>query len=84
MATGEFTLRDPGTHYVGDDETFMARLKTIPTKREDEDAANRYLKKLLTDQITPIRDLREPPEKDLQPIYAAYTKRVMSKLKNRK
>ena len=46
MATGDYTARiEPGAHYVGDDETFMARLNTIPTETDEEDAANRYLKK---------------------------------------
>lgn len=46
MATGDYTAKvEPGAHYVGDDETFMARLNTIPTERDEEDAANRYLKK---------------------------------------
>ena len=83
MATGDYTSEiDPGTHYVGDDETFMARLQTIPTKREEEEAANRYLKKTFNrpdhshtgfkgttgDRLAADRD-------------AAYMKKLMAKLK---
>lgn len=85
MATGEFTSEiAPGTHYVGDDETFMARLKTIPTEREEEDAANRYLKKTFNrpdHSHTGFKGTtgeRLAADRD-----AAYMKKIMSKLKNR-
>jgi len=46
MNTGEYISKmDPGTHYVGDDETFVALVQKIPTETEQEAAATAYLKR---------------------------------------
>lgn len=46
MNTGEYISKmDPGTHYVGDDETYVALVQKIPTETEQEAAAIAYLKR---------------------------------------
>jgi len=46
MNTGEYKSEmDPGTHYVGDDETYVAELQKIPTETEQEASATAYLKR---------------------------------------
>jgi hypothetical protein len=83
VAEGRFKVRnDPGTHYVGDDETYVAILDTIPTEREMEDAANRYLIKTFN-RPDPYNKNFKGTDGEWMAAQrdAAYMKRLMSKLK---